>query len=210
MSVDLNNENMNNINIVNNINIYRYNFDERFMEDLTTFAKIHQYDDRKVYKESWKSWVEENESIIKKEEHRLKELGYEGDVIDKMYKAARYYFRKKPQVKADPKKRRKYIAMDQEIILNMDQHIIRNISNKEYTPSNGYSEFCKLNVEMIKIEIKRMIDLGIVTEDISHKFKKTYKNRYFIISRNLSCDDKDNMSDISETSSYMTCVSDFP
>lgn len=213
MTAVLNIENsnlMNANNLVNNINIYRYNFDEKFMEDLTTFAKIHQYDDRKIYKESWKVWIEENQDSIKKEEYRLKELGYEGDVIDKMYKAARYYFRKKPQVKVDPKKRRKYIAMDQEVIVNMDQHIIRNMSNKEYTPSNGYSEFCKLNVEMIKIEIKRMIELGIATEDISHKFKKTYKNRYFIISRNLNCDDKDdNMSDVSDTS-YMTCISDFP
>ena len=179
MTIDMDIKNSS--NVANNINVYRYNFDERFMEDLSTFAKIHQYDDRKVYKESWKLWVEENQSHIKKEEARLKEIGYEGDVIDKMYKAARYYFRKKPQVKSDPKKRRKYVAMDQEVIANMDQHIIRNMSSKDYTPSGGYSDFCKLHVELIKTEIKRMIDLDIATEDISHKFKKTYKNRYFLI-----------------------------
>lgn len=210
MSIELNIENTNILNTANNINIYRYNFDECFMEELTSFAKIHQYDDRKVYKDAWKLWVEENESIIKKEECRLKNIGYEGDVIDKMYKAARYYFRKKPQVKVDPKKRRKYISMDQEVIINMDQHIIRNMSNKEYTPSNGYSDFCKQHVEMIKIEIKRLVDLSICVEEISTKFKKTYKNRYFIISRNMnSCNDETNMSDVSDTS-YMSCLSDFP
>lgn len=183
------NTSMDNINIINdvnniNMNIYRYNFDDSVMEQLTTFAKIHQYDERKVYKEAWKEWLEENEDMVSKETERLTSLGYEGDVISKMYKAARYYFRKKPQVKADPKKRRKYISMDQDLIINMDQHIIRNMLNKEYTPSNGYSEFCKFHTDLIKQEINRMIELNISTDEISHKFKKTYKNRYFIISRN--------------------------
>lgn len=168
------------------INIYRYNFEEIFMDQLTAFAKLHQYDDRKVYKESWKLWIEENKDMADKEEIRLNELGYEGDVIDKMYKASRYYFRKKSQVKPEPKKRRKYISMDQELIIIMDQHIIRNMSSNDYTPSGGYSEFCKLHTEFIKSEIMRMIELDINPENISTKFKKTYKNRYFIISRHIN------------------------
>jgi len=172
--------------ISTNINIYRYNFEETFMEHLTAFAKLHQYDDRKSYKESWKSWVEDNKDILDKEESRLKQLGYEGDVIDKMYKASRYYFRKKSSVKPEPKKRRKYISIDQELIITMDQHIIRNMYSNDYTPSGGYSEFCKLHTEFIKTEIMRMIELDITPENISTKFKKTYKNRYFIISRHIN------------------------
>jgi len=174
------------INVNNNPNIYRYNFHENVMDQLTTFAKIHQHDDRKTYKESWKQWLEENNDLIKCEEERLHALGYEGDVIDKMYKAARYYFRKKSNVKPDPKKRRKYISMEQELLTEMDQHIIRNMSNSEYTPSKGYSEFCSSHIDFIKTEINRMIELEISTEEISVKFKKTYKNRYFIISRNIN------------------------
>jgi hypothetical protein len=168
----------------NDVNIYRYNFNEIVMDELSTFAKLHQYDQRKDYKEAWKLWVDENNEIIKKEEERLNKLGYEGDIIDKMYKAARYYFRKKPQVKNEPKQRRKYISMEQDIISSMDEHIYRNIVTDDYSPSSGYSEFCKLNIELIKSEIKRMLDIGITSEDISVKIKKTYKNRYFIISRN--------------------------
>lgn len=169
-----------------NINIYRYNFDENVMDQLTAFAKIHQHDDRKTYKESWKQWLEENNELVKCEQERLTNLGYEGDVIDKMYKAARYYFRKKSNVKTDPKKRRKYISMEQEILTEMDHHIIRNMSSFDYTPSKGYSDFCSTHIDFIKAEINRMIELGISTDEISVKFKKTYKNRYFIISRNLS------------------------
>lgn len=174
-----------------NINIYRYNFDENVMEQLSGFAKIHQHDDRKTYKESWKNWLEENKDLVKCEQERLISLGYEGDVIDKMYKAARYYFRKKSNVKPDPKKRRKYISMEQEILTEMDHHIIRNMSSSDYTPSKGYSEFCSTHIDFIKTEINRMIELGISTDEISVKFKKTYKNRYFIISRT-----RNNLSDM--------------
>lgn len=174
----------NSVNVNTNINIFRYNFDENVMEHLTSFAKIHQHDDRKTYKESWKLWLEDNNDLVKDEESRLYSLGYEGDVIDKMYKSARYYFRKKSNVKPDPKKRRKYVSMEQELIIAMDNHIIRNISKPDYTPSGGYSEFCPFHVDIIRGEINRMLELGISTEDISVKFKKTYKNRYFIISRN--------------------------
>lgn len=177
------------------INVYRYNFEEKVMDVLSTFAKMHQYDDRKVYKEAWKLWIEENEQMIKQEESRLIKLGYDGDTYDKMYKAARYYFRKKSSVKPEPKKRRKYISMDHELITSMDQHILRHMINKEYTPSSGYSDYCNLYTELIKSEIVRMIELEVCQEEITHKFKKTYKNRYFILSRNINLNHIDNTND---------------
>ena len=70
--------------------IYRFKFTEEFMEDLYKFSKIHQYDDRKDFKEAWKVWTKENENIINDEMRRLLNLGYEGDVLDKMFKSARY------------------------------------------------------------------------------------------------------------------------
>ena len=170
--------------VCQNINIFRYNFNDDVMDHLSTFAKIHQHDERKSYKEAWKLWLEENIEMIKREEKRLYDLGYEGDVIDKMYKAARYYFRKKSNVKPDPKKRRKYISMEHEILVAMDTHISRNMTNDGYTPSNGYSNFCQMHIELLKSEISRMLEIKISKEEISVKFKKTYKNRYFILSRN--------------------------
>jgi hypothetical protein len=169
--------------VYQNINIFRYNFNDAVMEYLSTFAKIHQHDERKTYKEAWKLWLEENIEMIKREEKRLYDLGYEGDVIDKMYKAARYYFRKKSNVKPDPKKRRKYISMEHEILIAMDTHISRNMTNDDYTPSNGYSNFCQMHFELLKSNISHMLENKISKEEISVKFKKTYKNRYFILSR---------------------------
>ena len=82
--------------------IFRYKFSEPFVADLYNFAKIHQYDDRKVFKEEWKLWAEDNELIVNGEKERLQNLNYEGDVLDKMFKSARYYFRKKNNNQKEP------------------------------------------------------------------------------------------------------------
>ena len=75
--------------------IYRFKFTEEFMVELYNFAKIHQYDHRKDFKEAWKIWLEENAEIVEDEVRRLTNLRYDGDILEKMFKSARYYFRKK-------------------------------------------------------------------------------------------------------------------
>ena len=90
-------------------NIYRYKFTEDFMGELFTFSKVHQYDHRKDFKEAWLAWVDTNEDIVNDEIHRLTRLGYDGDILDKMFKSARYYFRKKSTEKKAPVQRRDYV-----------------------------------------------------------------------------------------------------
>jgi hypothetical protein len=99
MSVNFNaNANVNtNVNTNANANnkIFRYKLSDNIMELITQFAKIHQYDDRHTYKEAWEKYVNENREITDREISRLAELKYKGDVMDKMFKAGRYYFRTK-------------------------------------------------------------------------------------------------------------------
>ena len=76
-------------------NIYRYKFSQDFMTDLYEFSKIHQYDDRDSFKEAWKTWILLNDEPIQAEIESLTENKYDGDILVKMYKSARYYFRKK-------------------------------------------------------------------------------------------------------------------
>ena len=75
----------------------RYTYNTEVVNHLSTFAKIHKYDDRKVFKESWQKWIEDPDikKIIMNEVTRLQTNGLEGDILDKMYKSARYYYRKK-------------------------------------------------------------------------------------------------------------------
>ena len=165
-----------------NINIYRYKFIEEFTGELYKFSKIHQYDHRKDFKEAWNIWVEDNQGLVDEEVRRLSNLGYDGDILDKMFKSARYYFRKKSTEKKEPQKRRVYIGVEKELLEAIDKHIIQNINNKDYKPSDGFSIFCKENIEILQEEVNRLYKCGLTNHiEIKDKIKKTYKNRYFML-----------------------------
>jgi len=164
------------------INIYRYKFTQDIMDMVTEFAKVHQYDDRKIFKEAWTNWLELNDSSVTEEVTRLKGLGYEGDIIDKMFKSARYYFRKKSTVKQDPKERKTYVCVHKEMNESIDTHIVRNMVNDDYKPSTGFQNFCANNTDILKVEISRLMAQNMKDSgQIQEKIKKTYKNRYFIL-----------------------------
>ena len=187
--------------------VLRFNFTDEIIDAITQFAKLHQFDDRHTYRENWDKWVEENNCIIVREIERLQETGYDGDVADKMFKAGRYYFRKKNNnIRNDnDKKKRKYISLDKIILDEMDKHIVASIGRASigrasigpasigpasisrasigpaYTPANGYAEFCKLHENLLNIE-KIRIELQY-SDKLLDKFKKTYKNRYFMLTK---------------------------
>jgi hypothetical protein len=162
--------------------IFRYKFSEPFVADLYNFAKIHQYDDRVGYKEAWGLWVEENNEQVTRECNRLKSLDYEGDILDKMFKSARYYFRKKSTEKKAPAQRREYVSMQKSILDEMDRHIAEKLSmNKNYKPATGFAAFCEERCDamcecMEDLHKQNMTDC----EEARNKIKKTYKNRYFL------------------------------
>jgi hypothetical protein len=146
INMDNNNNNINN----GGIKTYRHEFSKEFMAELSAFSKVHQYDDRHAYKSEWAKWTQQEviAQAIDVEKRRLQENGYIGDIDDKMFKAGRYYFRKKtavtavtedvvaddnnedeeeePQVKDGKKQqggRRPYITMSKAAIRMMDEHI---------------------------------------------------------------------------------------
>lgn len=167
-------------NTDDNINIYRYKFTVEFTEELFKFSKIHQYDHRKDFKEAWEVWTENNSELVDTEVRRLTNLGYDGDILDKMFKSARYYFRKKSTEKKEPVKRRIYVGSQKELLDAMDDHIKTNLS-KDFKPSDGFDEFCKENIDLLKEQVKQLCQAGITdSNEIKAKVKKTYKNRYFL------------------------------
>ena len=174
----------NTIKNINNIKIYRYKFSDDFIEELYKFSKIHQYDDRKDFKEAWELWIDDNSPIIFKESTRLTELGYDGDILHKMFTSARYYFRKKGTEKKEPRMRCTYIGIQKELLDAMDNHITLNINTRDhdFKPSIGFTIFCKEYIALLQQEVDLLIKFNIVSSDeIKKKIKKTYKNRYFMI-----------------------------
>ena len=173
------NNNTNNINKNTNINIYRYKFSNLFTEQLFSFSKIHQYDDRASFKDAWKEWVKENNDFVEIEIRRLTNLEYEGDILDKMFKSARYYFRKKNTCINEPKKRGTYLSIQKEILDAMDKHISTSLVDTK--PSDRFDNFCIQYQIILKEEIMRLMnEKSHDAEEIKKKIKKTYKNRYFL------------------------------
>ena len=170
-----------NVDDVSNVNIYRYKFTDDFTDELFKFSKIHQYDERKAFKEAWAIWTEDNDDIVKEEFNRLRGLGYDGDILDKMFKSARYYFRKKSTEKKEPVKRRIYVGSQKDLLEAMDDHIKSNVVKRDFKPSDGFEEFCKENVDLLKEEVAVLCRAGLTDpNEIKAKVKKTYKNRYFL------------------------------
>jgi hypothetical protein len=167
------------------VSIFRFKFTDGVMEHLNQFAKIHQYDDRHAFKEAWTTWLDENDEAVADEVNRLENLGYEGDILDKMFKSARYYYRKKSTEKKAPKERRQYVSVTRELLDAMDSQIKKAIvGDSSFKPQNGFIDFCTSNREVLQEAVAKLCESGITSsQDIQTKVKKTYKNRYFMIVR---------------------------
>jgi len=181
----------------------RYKFTEKIIELLSDFAKMHQHEGSKDYKESWQNWIAEPEISreLEEEKSRLIKQGMIGDVIDKLYKSSRYYYRKKIN-KSDekPKERKKYEGLTKEILHKMDAHIIREINGSidlleddklvsRFTPSKSFEMYLAENPSIIEELIPNMSTTAeerrIQTTCAIQRIKKTYKNRFYKIKVSL-------------------------
>jgi len=175
--------------------IFRFKFSDEFANQLYPFAKLHQYDDRHTYKEEWTRWLTNNDELVDTEIRRLKGIGYDGDIISKMYKSGRYYFRKKTS-SLHAKPRRKYISLEHDMIDAMDEHINTTYYLPCFKPSIAYEQFCMEYENLVNDETERLLQEELLAEDIYSKLKKTYKNRYFLFKQTRHAVRGDNCSDV--------------
>jgi Fe-S cluster biosynthesis and repair protein YggX len=189
------------------VQTYRFTFSNEFTEELTRFAKVHQYDERKQFKEAWQTWIKEEtiNPLINEEAKRLRNTGFDGDVLVKMFKSARYYFRNKsenkdPSAPSDKKERKQYESIPKERMEKIDAHIynqlnkhIRHEINLEQTkgqriamisPGESFEYYLIENKMHIITELKEQSQNLITKKDCEEaikKYKKTYKNRFYNI-----------------------------
>lgn len=148
--------------------IYRYKLNKTIIDLIIEFSQKHKYINRKEYKEEWKQFLETNKITIEIEKRRLSELGYKGNLEDKMYKSGRYYFRDKKYEKSEPKKREQYKKMDPKILNKINEHV-KVMLKQNIKPSEGYNKFID--------------ESGLDKKD--EKIKKSYKNQYFNMKVNI-------------------------
>ena len=173
---------------------FRFLFSEEFMERLTDFSKTHCDDNRKSFKKEWNNWVsqEDIKQLIEIETQSLREFGFIGDVHEKMFMSARYYFRKKvlktqqESIIKPEKIRKQYTTLDKPILDLIDTHIENNKTTSQMSPSDSYEEFCQDNKEIITKYSRQIIeDLTTPSQredairNFINKIKKSYKNRYY-------------------------------
>lgn len=189
---------------------HRYEFSEYAMMQLNYFTQVHKYDERKAFKEAWEKWITTDDiaQMIASETQKLTSEGFNGDVEDKMFKAVRYYFRKKPAEK-EQTPRKKYVGFTGKILTAMDLHIISKIKENlqeqdQKTPENhdkkpdkkhfksnvspdkAFNDFYSTNTEIIQKETELLQQDELMNDDaIELKIKKTYKNRYQTIRKKL-------------------------
>jgi len=174
---------------------YRFDFTPLFATCLAQFAAGHVNVDRKFFQQEWSKWCETAEirEQILNESLLMEKNGFQGDVLDKMYKSARYYHRKnEPKVKVLNNK--PHTNRFTRVFLEcMDGHIedyIRKQTACELDDSRriplsqsmGYEQFCKTRQDEIYTELLGIKDtrgrLDAVT--IGEKLKKAYKTRFYI------------------------------
>ena len=163
----------------------RFKFTSSIQTMLTKFAQEHSDDPLQAYRAAWAEWVEDNRTTLDKEIERLAKAGYQGDAVDKMYKAARYYFRR-PRVAAprgdtNASTPRRYITVPKELLARMDAHIATIKDSNEFRPATGFERFAgmqDLAEAMSALEVR-----GLDAEASRKKLKQTYKNRCFLSRR---------------------------
>jgi hypothetical protein len=172
---------------------FHHNFSEAITERFTYFATLHRFDDRKTFKEAWQKWIQEEDvaADIQTEIQTLESNHYDGDILDKMFKSVRYYYRKKPIIPKAPATRKEYVALSAFVLDGMDKHIIETMlqHTDPQTTKCGISPAKAFDLYMKQLQpptAKDQQDQQDQNQTIDvAKYKKTYKNRFFIASKNI-------------------------
>ena len=164
---------------------YRYDFSKGVTEKLFAFTKEHRDETTKNFRANWNEWIngEEINRILTTECELLLNQGFKNDVWDKMYKSARYYYKKRPADKGNQIKPTKPKKHTNRFSLNFLQMIDNNISKHILQQKSQivlFNEFCvTMSYEIIKELRIIKTERGEIPEDIKEKLKKTYKNQYY-------------------------------
>lgn len=166
---------------------YRFDFSTEVKENLKRFSQNNANLSRKEFKNAWTEWLETH-TILQHECCNIKNRGYQGDPVEKMYHSVRYYHRK-PEVKkkTTSNEPRTYIRLTDDLHAIMDQHIkntitkiINNPLQFQTTHTEAFTDFLKTHRNVILEELIDMKnrDNGL-EENMDQKLRKRYRDKYY-------------------------------
>ncbi len=185
-----------NVNLPLKITTLHFNFSDHVIHHLSHFAELHKHDDRKTFKAQWEKWIQTPDisKMIQTEIEYQYQRGFTSDVLDKMFKSVRYYFRKKSPKLNEKTQRKQYITLSSIFLETIDKHAIEiiksysvidnNIVVANISPANAYANFCETHQTIIYEQIKYLVNM-LTYDDICEKMKKTYKNRFHLIKQDM-------------------------
>ena len=141
---------------------FRFKFSEEINDKLSNFGRLYSYANNEDLKSYWENWLNENEEVIINENNRLIELGYKGNINDKLYKSVKYYWIKVHKLENVPNneidinnKNQTYIIINNKLLEKINNHVNEIIINN-ISPKEGYDIFLKENEEFINTELNEM------------------------------------------------------
>ncbi len=176
------------------IQSFRHDFSDAMKANLEQFTQAHHNEPRKQYQQSWNEWTQTHQQIFSKECEALYKQGFEGDPMDKLYKSARYYFRKKTlgtlasQQQTDNKedKERTYVRIPSKITESMITFIKQSLENStrgtklELSQQNAFHDYVTQHKELIFTSlVTRRQEKGGLEENMDKKLKKAFRNKFY-------------------------------
>ena len=183
---------------------YRYDFSKDFLVYLDRFSELHINESRSIFNSAWLEWKEMNMGLVNMEVEYLVSMGYEGDVIAKMYHHVRYSLRKKlvkiekekekgkekkekqgKKEKEDKKvgKEKKEKEGKKETMKKIVCHIEYFIKNGficDHSPGEAFDDFYNDYL----FENDDVIGAAAAAATLAY-LKKSYKNKYYVIVRSF-------------------------
>jgi hypothetical protein len=174
--------------------VYRHSFTPDITEKLRCFSVMHKDLDRKAFQLAWQNWVDEHTAEVAEEVARMHTQGFTGDVVDKMYKSARYYYRKRaarlpaPQLPAEAKKQKqtqhaKFALKNKErgAYQMLLRAIKRHLEMVQMKPKAGFESFCRTHAGLLREIITNTVKTPAELYDFNQQLKKSFKNQYYTL-----------------------------
>lgn len=178
---------------------HKIKFSNELSNKLEEFSIENARCNQKQFKQAWENFLANNESVINTEKTANNTVS-EDILLDNMFKSARYYYRKKylknqqTETNTKQKPNEKYPTLSKILRRKMETHIQMQIVEKsnyiktdhtikmDTIPQEAYLEFCSQYKTEIYSEVLKWAettDKPLCEEEISKKFKKSYKNMFY-------------------------------
>jgi hypothetical protein len=181
---------------ISTVTKFRFVYSPEIETILREFAKEHEGEERKQFKQSWGVFMEENKLLLDNESKRIKHEGYSKDVYAKMFHTIKYYYVKKSKkqkqqqeqhnqeekeekeekeentvYESHPPKQRSYNKLGKQWIQTITTFIKDDLESykhtKEMKPEYSYNRFLEKH--------------ATEDEELQLRVKKSYKTQYYKI-----------------------------